>query len=53
MLILPGCSLGVENLSKNELLKSKLVEFAKYSNKIIVAICATSQIFDQQIRVIT
>lgn len=47
MLILPGGSLGVENLNKSDLLKSKLVEFAKDNNKIITAICAAPQILDQ------
>ncbi|WP_342261183.1 DJ-1/PfpI family protein [Spiroplasma endosymbiont of Notiophilus biguttatus] len=47
MLILPGGKIGVENLSKNELLKSMLVIFAKDSNKFIAAICAAPQILGQ------
>ncbi|WP_375317578.1 DJ-1/PfpI family protein [Spiroplasma endosymbiont of Virgichneumon dumeticola] len=46
MLVLPGGNLGVENLNKNQLLKSKWVEFAK-DNKIIVAICIAPQILGQ------
>lgn len=46
-LILPGGSVGVENLNKNELLKSKLVEFAHDQSKIIAAICAAPQILGQ------
>jgi len=47
MLILPGGKLGVENLFKNELLKAKLVDFAKDNKKIIAAICAAPTILGQ------
>ncbi|MGL5268612.1 MAG: DJ-1 family glyoxalase III [Spiroplasma sp.] len=47
ILILPGGSAGVDNLNKNELLKSKLVEFAHDQNKLIAAICAAPQILGQ------
>jgi len=47
VLILPGGATGVENLNKNELLKSKLIEFASDKNKIVAAICAAPQILGQ------
>ncbi|WP_342276374.1 DJ-1 family glyoxalase III [Spiroplasma endosymbiont of Nebria brevicollis] len=47
MLVLPGGNLGVENLNKKQLLKSKLIEFAKDNNKIIAAICGAPQILGQ------
>lgn len=47
MLILPGGKLGVENLNKNELLKSMLVLFAKDNSKFVAAICAAPQILGQ------
>lgn len=47
MLILPGGKIGVENLNKNELLKSMLTIFARDNNKFIAAICAAPQILGQ------
>lgn len=47
ILILPGGSTGVDNLNKNEILKQKLVEFAKNKNKLVAAICAAPQILGQ------
>lgn len=47
MLILPGGKVGVENLNKNELLKSMLVKFAKDNSRFIAAICAAPQILGQ------
>lgn len=44
MVILPGGRLGVENLSKCEIVKEKCVEFAR--NKYIVAVCAAPTILD-------
>lgn len=47
ILILPGGSIGVENLNKNDLLKNKLVEFVHDQNKLVAAICAAPQILGQ------
>lgn len=47
ILILPGGSLGVANLNKNELLKKQLVAFANDQNKFVAAICAAPQILGQ------
>ena len=44
ILILPGGSLGVKNLAKNQLLAKHLLEFAKSKTKKIAAICAAPQI---------
>lgn len=47
VLILPGGAVGVNNLNKNELLKTKLTEFANSKDKLIAAICAAPQILGQ------
>lgn len=47
MLILPGGKVGVENLNKNDLLKSMLVTFTKDNSRFIAAICAAPQILGQ------
>lgn len=46
-LILPGGSVGVENLNQNDVLKNKLVEFSGDENKLVAAICAAPQILGQ------
>lgn len=47
ILILPGGSIGVENLNQNDMLKNKLVEFTADQNKLVAAICAAPQILGQ------
>ncbi|MDQ7982982.1 MAG: DJ-1/PfpI family protein [Spiroplasma sp.] len=47
ILILPGGTLGVANLNKNQLLKKHLVDFANDKNKFVAAICAAPQILGQ------
>lgn len=47
ILILPGGTLGVANLNKNELLKKQLVRFANDQDKFVAAICAAPQILGQ------
>lgn len=47
ILILPGGSVGVDNLNQVQLLKDQLIKFAHDENKLVAAICAAPQILGQ------